>query len=510
MAKFPAAIGEKLKALVGLIKRKKVLSAVTAAVVILAAWFFIFRGSGSAAGEYLVEAAQKGNIINTIAASGTVEPVDTISLSFKNAEIIKSIHVKVGDHVVKGQPLAELDDVNLKASVVQAQASFKSAEAKLQSLKNGPRQEELINAEANLDMARESYNQAKDNLERYKTLQQAGAVSKADFDKANLDYINADGKYRQAQAALKTLQDGSLPEDILSAEAQLESSNAQLQQAQSDLEGANLVSPVDGIVSEVNGAVGQRATANNNNTSGGGFITVISEELQVRAQINEADIGRTKLGQKVEFTVNSYPDKKFNGTVSSISPQAYTESNVQIYDIIINTEQKYSDLKAGMPANVNIIVDSHENVIAIPKGAVSYAMSYMSKMRASGAGASSRSGSGAEKGSEAKAGNSGMNSSGNINRSAGGSPAELKPGEQRAMVLVLNSGKTPEPRRVVLGLSDMQKYEVVSGLAEGDKVVVGVSGGSVTTQSSSQGSAQRGMMIMGGNRSTGGGGGIRR
>jgi HlyD family secretion protein len=228
---------------------------------------------------------------------------------------------------------------------------------------------------------------------------------------------------------------------------------------------------------------------------------VISEALQVRAQINEADIGRAQLGQKVEFTVNSFPGKKFGGTLSSISPQAYTESNVQIYDVIIQTDQKYNDLKAGMPANVNIIVDRRQNVLSIPKGAVNYAISHMNKMRAGGSGAATGAESGVRPGAEAgagpEAGAGGGNAAGNRNRNNDGATGELKPGEQRAMVLVLKDGKNPVSRRVVLGLSDMRSYEVVSGLEEGETVVLGVSGAS-TTQPSAQGN----MPFMGGNRVT--------
>lgn len=466
MGKVPATVINGFNAISSVIKRRKVLSAGIAAVIVLLAGFIIFRGAGSASGEYQVDTAQKGDITSTITASGKVEPVDTISLSFKNSEIIKAIHVRAGDHVTVGQPLAEQENENLKAQLIQAGASLKSAQAKYDLLVSGPRQEELAKAGADVKMARVSYDIAKENLERYKELQGVGAISQSDFDKANMDFVNAEGKLTQSEESLKLLQAGNRTEDIASAGASVESSRAQLLMSQKDFEGAVMTSPIDGIVSAVSGAVGQRATANNNNTSGGGFITIISEALQVRAQVNEADIGRTALGQKVEFTVNSFPDKKFKGKVISISPQAYTESNVQIYDVIIQTDEKYSELKAGMPADVNIIVDRHEKVVAIPKGAVNYAVTYMNKMKltAGGGDGSTPAGGGRDK-----------------NKNAGN---ELNPGEQSAFVLVLDGSGNPVPRRVALGLSDMRSYEVVKGLEEGEKVVLGSSG---TPSASSQG-----------------------
>lgn len=476
-----------IKAVAGLAKKRKVQAIVAAVLCIALAGYLVLRGSGQAAGDYLVDTVKTGTVTSAIAASGTVEPVNVVQLSFKNAEILKGIHVKVGDHVTTGQLLAELETGNLQASVTQAQASLKSAQAKLESLQRGATAEELAKAQSDVDMSQASFDQAKENLDRYKSLYSAEAVSKSDLDTANLSFVNAEGKLNQAKATLKTLQLGSLPEDIAAAEAQVENSRAQLQTAQSDLAGASMTSPTDGIVSAVNGAVGQRATANNNNTSGGGFITVISEDMQVRAQVNEADIGRTQLGQKVEFTVNSYPDKTFAGKVYSISPQAYTVSNVQIYDIIIQTDEKYNDLKAGMPANVNILVASHENVVTIPKGAVNFATIYMNKMSASGAGARDRTGTGTVAG--------GGNAGGRKIRNNGGSDEQLNPGEQKAIVLVLDGSKNPVPRQVVLGLSDMQSYEVVKGLTEGEKVVRGSSVVS-TSATPSQGN----MPFMGGGR----------
>lgn len=466
MGKVPASIINGVNSIGGVIKRKRALSAVIASVVVVLAGIIIFRGAGSASGEYQVDTAKKGDITSTITASGKVEPVDTISLSFKNSEIIKAIHVRAGDRVTVGQLLAEQENDNLKAQLIQAEAGLKSAQAKFNLLVNGPRQEELAKVESDVKMAQVSYNMAKEKLERYKVLQGAGAISQSDFDSVNMEFVNAEGKLTQSEASLKLLQDGNRAEDIASAGASVESSSAQLQMAQKDFEGAVMTSPIEGIVSAVSGAVGQRATANNNNTTGGGFITIISEALQVRAQVNEADIGKTAVGQKVEFMVNSFPDKKFNGKVISISPQAYTESNVQIYDVVIQTDEKYSQLKAGMPADVNIIVDRHEKVVTIPKGAVNFAVTYMNKMKLTAGGV--------EGGASAGGGRNRNNDDGNA----------LNPGEKRAFVLALDGSGNPVPRQVVLGLSDMRSYEVVKGLEEGDKVVLGSSS---TPSSSSQG-----------------------
>ncbi|MFA4886313.1 MAG: efflux RND transporter periplasmic adaptor subunit, partial [Desulfotomaculaceae bacterium] len=377
--------GAKLKTLARLPGKKRLYYAIAAIAILVLVGYFVFGRAKSASGSYITDTVKRGKVANTISASGTIEPVSTVSLSFKNAELIKKIYVKIGKHVTPGQLLAEQDTENLEAQLAQVSASVSSATSKYQLLVKGAREEDIAQSEISVQIAQASYEQIKATFDRNQTLYQAGAISQADFESARFNYLNAEGKLQQAQESLKSLQAGNRPEDIAAAAAQVESSNAQLKIARSDLTGAKMVSPLNGIVSAVNGAEGQRATANNNNTSGSsGFVVVISEALQIRAQINESDIGKAQAGQAVEFSVNSFPEKVFKGKVSSIAPQAYTLSNVQIYDVIIQLDQGYSELKAGMPANVTIIVESHENTLAIPKGAVSYAVTYLNKNKQTG------------------------------------------------------------------------------------------------------------------------------
>lgn len=470
-------VSKQLNTLSNILKRKKLLFGVAVIAVVLVG-FYLLGGAKKAVENYITETVKRGTISSTISASGKVEPVNTVSLSFKNAEVIKKIYVKVGDHVTVGQLLAEQDTASLEAQVSQASANLKGAVARLELLKAGARQEDVAQAEASVRMAQASYNLAKSTLERYQKLFQEGAIAQADFDKVNYDYINAEAKLKQAEESLKSLQSGNRAEDIAAAAAQVESSSAQVQMAKDDLAGSRMVSPINGIVSAVNGSEGQRATANNNNTSGGGgFIVIISEALQVKAQVNEADIGRLDVGQRVEFTVNSFPNKTFTGRVSSVSPQAYTESNVQIYDAIIQLDENQQGLMAGMPANVNIIVDRHENTLTIPKGAVTYAASYLNKMRQSGAlepELSEGRGNSGRPSSSKTGGNTNFGpggGSGNVAKTSGSAKGNEQ--EQQAVVLVLDKSGNPVPRRVVLGLSDLISFEVVAGLNEGDKVVVG-------------------------------------
>lgn len=456
-------------------KKKLVLGTVTGAGILLAAYFFL-GGASNASGGYLTDTVKRGNITKTISASGTVEPVQTISMSFKDAEIVKKIYVKVGDKVEPGQLLAELETYNLEADVVQAQANYNSQTAKYQLEKSGATQEELEESEAKVSMAQVSYDQAKTNLDRYQALYQAGALSRSDLEQKEADFTSAEASLKQAQASLRSLQKGNRPEDIASAAAQVESASAQLQTTERSLADARLTCPINGIVSSISGAEGQRASANNNNTSGEGFMEVISEELQVEAQINEGDIGQAQVGQKVEFTVNSYPDKTFTGKVSSISPTATTESNVQIYDVVIQLDNNYPELKAGMPTDVTIIVEQSQEGLVIPKAAVTYAESYLQS-------------AGKPSGSQMQS------DSGEKNTSAG--TATSSASVKSAKVLVLGQSGAPEPRQVELGLSDLTSCQVVSGLKEGETVITGSASQTETTTSGSTSSSSKSKSNMG-------------
>ncbi|MFX4262811.1 efflux RND transporter periplasmic adaptor subunit [Pelotomaculum propionicicum] len=451
----------KLNKVTGIFKKKKFLYGTIAAAVLLIICGYFFWGGSKQDSTYITSTVKKGTVSNTIPATGTIEPVSTVSLSFENAEIIRKIYVKVGDYVTAGQLLAEQEEDDLQAQVSQSSASLKSAAAKLADLADGATEEEIIKAETSVKTAQNSYDQAKTNLERYQQLFQAGAVSRADLDSAESTYISAESSLKQAEAALRTTLAGATAADLAAAEATYESSSAQLKMAQKELTGAKMTSPMNGIVSVINGGEGQRATANNNTTSSSsGFMTVISEKLQVEAKVNEADIGSLKIGQTAELTVNAFPNKTFTGKVSSVSPIATTVSNVQVYDTVITLDDNQNELKAGMPATITIIVEESEDVLTVPKGAVTYAAKQ-----------SAGTGNGPGRG---------------------------------ASVIVMDKSGNLSTRPVVLGLSDSSSYEVKEGLSEGETVVIGAGSGNSGTSGSGTNPGSGSGGSSGNNRGTGG------
>lgn len=479
------------KILQRILQHKKLLLGFTCIIVGGAALYVTFGSTDKAAAEYLTSMVQKGVISDTISASGTIEPVTTVSMSFKSAEIVKKLYVEEGDRVTTGQLLAELETDNLEASVQQAQASVTSAQANLNLLQKGASQEDIDNAQANIDTAQVTYDTSKTTLERNKALFDAGAISQADYDNYETDLKKAEAQLKQAKASLASLLKGEDAENIQAAQAQVSNAQAQLNMKLSDLEAAKLISPTEGIVSSISGAEGQRASANNDSTSGGGFMDIISEELQIAAQVNESDIGNVKVGQKATFTVNSFPDEVFGGTISSISPIATTESNVQVYDVVIKMDESYEGLKAGMPTDVTIILEQQEGVLIVPKSAMTFAKTYATS-------ALPKPGENAavpemikEKGEQMEV------------KQKQVEEAEEKNIGKAAMVLVMDKNGKLETRNVQLGISDLTNYEVLGGLQEGEVVV---SGSSSTTVENGNKTESNNNNRGGGMRMGGGGG----
>ncbi|CEP66723.1 Uncharacterized [Moorella glycerini] len=423
---------------------------------------------------YITLPASQGSIVNTVNAAGTIEPVKSVNLGFKNSGIIKAIYVKPGDVVKAGQVLASQDTADLEAQLAQARANLNNALAKLQLLEAGPLATDIAQAEANVESARAAYNNAQATVERDQALYQAGALSKAELDNAITNRDSAAAKLRQAQAALEALKNGNRPEDIAAARAQVEAARVQVTLAQSNLDSAQLRAPWDGIISAVNGEVGYRVGSGTNNES---FLTLITPALQLRAQVNEADINKVKIGQKATFTVNALPGREMSGQVAWIAPQATTVSNVQLYDVVISLDPNLP-LKAGMTANVNIITARKDNVLTVSRTAIAFAASYQNSSNKSGSQAAGTpapgSGSGNSGNREIQRGGQGSASPATGTGAGESEAGATEPGTSRAVVLVLEEGR-PVARQIITGLSDERNVEVVRGLKPGEAVIIGTS-----------------------------------
>ncbi|MBB6329094.1 HlyD family secretion protein [Chryseobacterium sediminis] len=300
-------------------KNKKWLYWVVGGIIIIgAAWFFFIREKEIKIQLETVK-PEMGEISNSITATGTIQPVDTVAVGTQVSGIIKNIYVDFNSTVKKGQLLATLDPDLLQFQSQQIKAN-------------------LQNAKSNL-----AYNEI--NINRQSQLYKVGAISKADYDNATNQY-NA-------------------------AKAQVGSVNAQLSTANKNLSLTNIYSPIDGTILNRNVSEGQ-TVASSFSTPTLFSIAKDLTKMRVRASVDEADIGNAKVGQKATFTVDAFPDETFDGQVSEVRLHPTVSSNVVNYTTIINADNSGLKLKPGMTANITIYTQVLENVMKIPVAATSF------------------------------------------------------------------------------------------------------------------------------------------
>ncbi|MDI6907008.1 MAG: efflux RND transporter periplasmic adaptor subunit [Thermoanaerobacterales bacterium] len=459
---------------------------------------------GEAQAKYMTMPASQGSIVESISATGMVEAQKSIGLNFQNSGKIAAIFVKPGDYVKAGELLACLDTSSLEAELAQAKANYEANLAELRKLQAGPKATELAQAEADLIEAQSTYHNAEETLKANQALFEAGFLTRADLDRSVADRDAAAAKLRYAKAALKELQEGTQPEDLAAAEAQVQGALAGLQEAQNNLDAAELRAPWNGFVTDVEGEVGQHISGGgSNDDTTNGFISLLTSDLRLSIQVNEADIGRAKVGQTVTFTVNAYPERTFTGKVTRIAAEATTESNVQLYDVDASVDDPDQLLKAGMSASVRIIVNQKDDVITIPQAAITYAAKNQAIAASGGNEGGTRPATGSGKTTGAVPGGEPGSGKATVTReqvrarmeaAPGGATGSVEPkqGEgaegngKQATVLVLENGR-PQLRHIVTGLSDASNIEVISGLDVGEQVIIGASTEKQATSSGTSG-----------------------
>ena len=289
------------------------------AVIIIFALFKCTGGKKEEKISFDTAKVQKTNIQTSITATGTIEPVTSVTVGTQVSGIVSHLYVDYNSVVKKGQVIAELDRTNLMS--------------------------ELNTAKANLSSAQSSLNYQLSNYNRYKELHDKGLVSADEFESARLQYLQA--------------------------KEQVNTSKESLQRAQTNLGYATITSPIDGIILSKSVEEGQTVAASFNTPE----LFVIAQDLtnmRVIADIDEADIGGVKEGQRVSFTVDAFPDDHFEGQVTQVRQQATTESNVITYEVVISAPNNDLKLKPGLTANVTIYTLEKNDVLAVPAKALRF------------------------------------------------------------------------------------------------------------------------------------------
>ena len=311
---------------------KKILLALIVISALGAGVYFIFR-SNEGDQKFRTEKISKGDIVQSITASGTVNAVTTVLVGTQASGTIKNIFVDFNSPVKKGQLIAQIDPAIFEAQVAQARAN-------------------VLSAKANVEKAVVALADAKRTLGRQNELFARNLVARSDVDVAQTAYDTAGTQ-------------------VSAAKAQLSQSEAALKIAETNLRYTRIVSPVNGTVVSRNVDTGQTVAASFQTPT----LFNIAQDLtkmQIDSSVAEADIGKIQVGQPVEFTVDAYPDRTFQGKVSEIRNAPITVQNVVTYDVVVKVENPELKLKPGMTANVSIIVSSKKDILRISNAALRF------------------------------------------------------------------------------------------------------------------------------------------
>ena len=299
-------------------KKKTLVIVAVAAIAALAVWL-LSGGKKEEKNTFDTAAVAPANIMNSITATGTIEPVTSVTVGTQVSGIVSKLFVDCNSVVKKGQVIAELDKTNLMSQLNTAKTQLATAQSQL------------------------NYQTA--NYKRYKTLFEKGLVAADDFDNAKLSYTQA--------------------------KEQVASAKEEVQRAQTNLGYATITSPIDGVVLSKSVEEGQTVAASFSTPE---LFTIAQDltNMQVVADVDEADIGDVKEGERVTFTVDAYPDDTFEGEVKQVRQEATTTNNVVTYEVVISAPNADLKLKPGLTANVTIYTAERKGVLSVPSKALRF------------------------------------------------------------------------------------------------------------------------------------------
>ena len=321
---------------------KKILIGIIILIIIAAGVFALFRDKEPEI-KFRTINVSKGDIREIVTASGTVNAVTTVLVGTQVSGTIKHIYVDFNSQVKKDQLIVQIDPAIFEAQVEQARAN-------------------LLSARANLEKADAALVDAKRTFDRTKELYQRNLIARSELDTAETNHETS-----KAQVEV--------------AKAQIVQTEAALKLAETNLKYTRIVSPVDGIVVSRNVDVGQTVAASFQTPT---LFTIAQDltKMQINTNVDEADIGKIKIGQPVEFNVDAYPEIIFNGKVWQIRIAPITVQNVVTYDVVIKMDNPELKLKPGMTANVSILTAVKKDILKIPNAALRFRPSDKNKVNA--------------------------------------------------------------------------------------------------------------------------------
>ncbi len=399
--------------------RKKSFVWIGAAVAVVVGAFLVLGGRTKSEPKYRTAKVEKGDITQTVAATGTLSAVTTVKVGSVVSGNVAALHADFNKEVKKGDLLAELDPVPFQERVAQARAALEKAEVDVRNTEIG--------------------------LRRQKALWDEKLAAQADLDQAQANFDSARAAVNQAKASLA--------------------------QSETDLRNSRIIAPIDGVVVDRQYDVGQPVAASFTAPT----IFTIAQDLtkmQVSADVSESDIGMCKVGQPVRFTVDAYPDQTFRGKIAQIRLNATVNQNVVTYPVIIEVPNPELALRPSMTANVSIDVAIVHDVLRIPNAALRFRPEEKEGTSTSSS-SRHRPAASPEERAARGAGTGPAGAARQFDRSAGGGKGR-RPGQT---VYTLPSPQTgdPAPVEIKAGITDGRFTQVAGGeLKEGALVVVGL------------------------------------
>ena len=304
----------------------------------------------------------RGDIAKSVVATGPIQPITKVELKSKASGIVEKLYVDINQMVHKGQVLAQLDQQEILAQVAAQRAQLAAAQANVTTFTANIAQDQ-VNAEApDLPMYKDTYQR---NLQ----MEKDGIVSQQALDNAERDYLSQKNKRDGAVAQI-----GVDEAKLKQAQAQVQQAQASLDQLNEQLSYTTLVAPIDGMVLSRDVEVGDAVSSILVLGSTATLVMTIGDihQVYVDGKVDEADIGSVYMGQPARIHVESFPNKTFRGRVTKIAPLGVQKDNVTTFEVRVSIDNPNNELKANMTANAEIVVTEHHNALSVPEQAMTW------------------------------------------------------------------------------------------------------------------------------------------
>jgi HlyD family secretion protein len=309
-----------------------------------------------------LQKVEKGDLAKSVVATGKVTPITKVEVKSKASGIVKKLLVDYGDKVKKGQLLAQLDKEEIQAQVEQSRAAVEAAEANVRGTEADYERAKVDAEGPDVPLLKRAY-------ERAIGMAKEGVVSTSALEDAQKNYELALNKQNVSKAQVTVLK-----AKTAQAQGQLGQDRANLKQLEEQLSYTDIESPIDGVVLSRDVEMGDAVSSILVLGSSATLVMTLGDTSQVyvKGKVDESDIGKVYLGQPARIKVESFKDKTFNGVVNKISPMGVEKDNVTTFEVRVSINNPGGELKAEMTANAEIILEEHKNVLQIPEGAIVY------------------------------------------------------------------------------------------------------------------------------------------